>query len=410
MRRNPTHIGWLLGVGLTVSCLVLAVAAGIVLRESRELLVRSHVLLDGQRALAGLLEARPVPLGEEPEPGGTHCTTFLERVLAASDALVGDGLPAREELRALRALTLAQAGSPDTLDLTAPSCRATLARWHDYAVKLSRHLAAEEGLVDIAVSRFVDDSLMLLLAATLMGATSALVTLRITYRTVAELRHQDAELARVSWDLVQAQEQAARRLSHELHDDLGQTLAALKGRLGRIGSEGSDVVRREALEIVDQAIGSVREISQLMRPVLLDDLGLAAGIGYLVDRFSRLTGVPATFTDDLGRRLDDDVETQLFRITQEALTNVTRHAEASRLWVRLSLEAGKVVLRIEDNGIGLPHDPKPVSGGLGLTSMRTRASHCGGELCVLNGVEGGTVVMACIPLAAGAGSDPTEGL
>jgi signal transduction histidine kinase len=144
---------------------------------------------------------------------------------------------------------------------------------------------------------------------------------------------QTAELGRVSWHMLEDQEATARRFSHELHDELGQSLTAVKTNLTALDAGGqADRARlADCLHLVEEAIGNVRQMSQLLRPTILDDFGLEAGLRWLVEGFAARTGIEATLESSCSGRLPDETETHLFRIAQEALTNVARHAGAKRV-------------------------------------------------------------------------------
>ena len=148
---------------------------------------------------------------------------------------------------------------------------------------------------------------------------------------------QAGELSRVSWHMLDNQESTARRFSHELHDELGQSLTAVKANLtalgnGRAGPASGWTI---ACSLVDEAIGNVRQLSQLLRPTILDDFGLEAGLRWLAEGFAARTGIEVEFKADSPGRLPDETETHLFRIAQEALTNVARHSEAKHVRSRL---------------------------------------------------------------------------
>ena len=144
---------------------------------------------------------------------------------------------------------------------------------------------------------------------------------------------QTAELGRVSWHMLEDQEATARRFSHELHDELGQSLTAVKTNLTALASAGPAESPRlaDCLHLVDEAIGNVRQMSQLLRPTILDDFGLEAGLRWLAEGFAARTGIDVQVESTYSGRLPDDTETHLFRIAQEALTNVARHADAKHV-------------------------------------------------------------------------------
>jgi signal transduction histidine kinase len=157
--------------------------------------------------------------------------------------------------------------------------------------------------------------------------------------------------------------------------------------------------RRQIVEILEEVLDGVRELSQLLRPVILDDFGLDAGLRWLTDRFSQRTQIETAYECDYQGRLPDLLETHLFRITQEALTNVARHSGASRVAVSLSVQRGRIRLAVEDNGRGLKEDA-PRAPSLGMVGMRARARHMNGTLKVGRSALGGVSVIAEAPVDA----------
>ena len=132
--------------------------------------------------------------------------------------------------------------------------------------------------------------------------------------------------------------------------------------------------------LVDEAIRNVRELSQLLRPIILDDFGLDASLRWLTERFTQRTGIETGYHSNFHGRLADETETHLFRIAQEALTNVARHSGATRIEIRLEVQDGDARLSIGDNGKGLRDGGGAGERGLGMTGMRARARSAGGEL------------------------------
>lgn len=232
----------------------------------------------------------------------------------------------------------------------------------------------------------------------------AFVTVRLTGQLVRQLEWQTGELSRVSWQLLEKQETTARRFSHELHDELGQSLSALKANLTPLaGASGPGRDRvLDSIRLVDEAIRNVRELSQLLRPTILDDFGLAASLRWLCDRVQQRTGLDVEFNSNVDGRMADETETHLFRIAQEALTNVARHAGATRVDIHLDRQNGNVRLEIRDNGRGVSSAPVAVSSepqprGLGIVGMRARARSAGGELKIGSAPGEGTVIEASFP-------------
>jgi signal transduction histidine kinase len=219
---------------------------------------------------------------------------------------------------------------------------------------------------------------------------------------IQQLEWQAGELSRVSWHLLEKQETTARRFSHELHDELGQTLTALKANLvslnERMPETGREVMD-DCVSLTDGAIKNVRELSQLLRPTILDDFGLEAGLRWLCDRFQVRTGVKVTFASTLDGRLMDETETHVFRIAQEALTNVARHSQAKGVEMELSRANGDVRLVIADDGQGFEPNAEAAT-GLGMVGMRARARNAGGELKVETGPGKGVRIAATLPYKA----------
>jgi signal transduction histidine kinase len=211
---------------------------------------------------------------------------------------------------------------------------------------------------------------------------------------------QSSELSRVSWHLLESQENVARRFSHELHDELGQSLTALKASLMTVEfPEGANGRRKDCLGLVDGAIRNVREMSQLLRPTILDDFGLDASLRWLAEKFTERTGINVDYVSDFSGRLADETETHLFRIAQEALTNVARHARAKRVSMELHAEAARLHLLIEDDGVGLTASPS-IERGLGMIGMRARARSTGGELSVRSRPDEGVRIEVNAPMRA----------
>lgn len=266
-------------------------------------------------------------------------------------------------------------------------------------VETRRSVALKQRIEELSL-RLAQQSAILLGGGFLMALLCAAYAARWTLRLIRQMEWQAGELSRVSWQMLEKQESTARRFSHELHDELGQALTALKANLVALAArpEAQPQLLEDCLQIVDASMGTVREISQLLRPTMLDDFGLEAGLRWLCERFQQRTQIQAEFRCTLQDRLPDEVETHLFRIAQEALTNAARHSGATKVSVSLDLDNGRARLRIADNGQGL--DPARVpAGGLGMVGMRARARSAGGELKIETGPGAGLAVEALIPVA-----------
>jgi len=223
---------------------------------------------------------------------------------------------------------------------------------------------------------------------------------RVSAGLFGRLEAQAGELTEMQYQFLETQENVARRFSHELHDELGQALTAVKANLSALRGSADRARVDDCMRLVDGAIRDVREMSQLLRPTILDDFGLDAALRSLTESFSQRTGIEVQYRSDMnGRRLRDDAETNLFRIAQEALTNVARHAQATAVWVDLLPHGEEVVLTIRDNGHGFEITQKRGATGLGLAGMKTRAQGCGGKLRVETGAGKGLKIEVTCPSA-----------
>ena len=192
----------------------------------------------------------------------------------------------------------------------------------------------------------------------LLALIFAVVTVWMVSQLIRRMESQTAELGRVSWHMLEDQEATARRFSHELHDELGQSLTAVKTNLSalRRRRRAAPTATRlaDCLRLVDEAIGNVRQMSQLLRPTILDDFGLEAGLRWLAEGFAARTGIEVTVESNYSGRLPDETETHLFRIAQEALTNIARHSGAQHVTDQPAIgTAGEIRLAIQDDGRGL---------------------------------------------------------
>ena len=188
-------------------------------------------------------------------------------------------------------------------------------------------------------------------------------------------------------------------LAREIHDQIGQLLTALKLRLGRELRHAEPDLRGrlvETMAVADSAIEEMRSISNRLRPPALDQLGLVEALSAYVTEFEEEFGLPTSFFSDLERAaFDPEVSGHMFRITQEALTNVVRHAGADRARVELRSESDAVVLRVLDDGVGL--DGGPASDSFGIVGMRERAVLLGGSLELVDRDPRGLEVRVRIP-------------
>jgi signal transduction histidine kinase len=223
-------------------------------------------------------------------------------------------------------------------------------------------------------------------------------------KTEEHLRDANSQLRELSNSLTQVREQERTRISRELHDDLGQQLTGLKLSLSWLGNRIKDGRETAAQNVddmrhqLDSAIASVRRIAAELRPRVLDDLDFSEALAWQTQEFTRHSGLEVTLNLEGGEQIkDNEVGTALFRIVQEALTNVVRYAQASQVRISLTQQDEKLVLRIQDNGIGF--DSSVRKGGVGLVGMRERCMSIGGEFSILSQAALGTTIVVRVPLA-----------
>jgi signal transduction histidine kinase len=212
--------------------------------------------------------------------------------------------------------------------------------------------------------------------------------------------------ARIAQDalrrVVEAQELERRRLARELHDETGQALTSillgLKALEERTGDEASRAAAEDLRELVVSTLQDVRRLAVELRPTALDDFGLVAALERLTSSFSEQTGISVDFETALAdERLPPEIETALYRIVQESLTNVVKHATARRVSILLARREGAVKAVVEDDGRGF--DPAELAGdGFGLVGMRERLALLGGRLEVESRPDAGTTIAAEVPI------------
>jgi signal transduction histidine kinase len=215
--------------------------------------------------------------------------------------------------------------------------------------------------------------------------------------------------------LLQTRDQEARRIARELHDSAGQLLAAISMNIAKVKAQAhklDEVGARAVTEnmgMIEQISSEIRTISHLLHPPLLDELGLASALRWYVEGFSERSKitVEVEIPSDLGR-LPTEQEIAIFRIVQECLTNIHRHADSKTAAIRIRRDAEQIVVVAEDSGRGIPEEKRQSSsGGVGFRGMHERIRYLGGKL-ELHSDSNGTVVTATLPLeqagAAGAGT------
>lgn len=218
---------------------------------------------------------------------------------------------------------------------------------------------------------------------------------------LAKIERGERELRNLSHQLVRVQEEERKRISRELHDEVGQMLTALRLLLNR---EATPEQVEEARHLTEQSLKTVREIAMRLRPSMLDDLGLGAAVEWLAREVSRRAGVPIHVEiDGALQHLPDGHRTAIFRIVQEALTNCVRHAGASNIRVLLHGSKEAFTLLVQDDGVGF--EPGAVeTAGLGILGMKERAAELGGDIEWISKPGKGTQVRLWLPLAQEVGA------
>ncbi len=225
--------------------------------------------------------------------------------------------------------------------------------------------------------------LAMLASITAIALTAAHYNRRLI-RRVEALSQQRSTLAR---RLIGVQEEVFKSVARELHDDFGQILTAV-GLMLRRGDVG------EVKQVVQEALEKTRAFSQALHPTIIDDYGIDAGIERLVQTWSRQTGIPVDYQREGKARLAEGNGIHVYRIAQEALNNIAKHASATEVEVRLDFDPGVLRMRIADDGVGI--GPR-TSGGLGLTAMRERAQLIHASISISRRANRGTLVQLEVP-------------
>ncbi len=227
---------------------------------------------------------------------------------------------------------------------------------------------------------------------------------RVAQRTL-ELENANQQLRLLAAHIQSAREEERTRIAREIHDEIGTLMTAIKMDLAFLVRENDSIkspdVLREQLgattKLVDEAIESVHQIARELRPGVLDHLGLLAALEWQMQEFQERSKIECQFTSALDEiDLDSACSTAVFRIMQEALTNVARHAQATRVQVSLRKEDGHLILQVRDNGKGIP--PVPDTNRFGILGMRERAHIFGGDVVIQGAPGQGTVVTVRIPV------------
>jgi signal transduction histidine kinase len=224
-------------------------------------------------------------------------------------------------------------------------------------------------------------------------------------RAVEQLRQSHEQLRALSVYLQHVREEERMRISRAVHDELGQALTGLKIDLSwltsRLPKQMNPLITktREMSSHIDETIQTVRRISTELRPGILDHLGLVAAIEWQANELQTRTGIQCKVSNSLHRTiLEEDLNTVFFRIFQETLTNIIRHAGATRVDVHLEEKEGRLILEVKDNGRGITREQMANVKSIGLLGMRERAALLGGEINISGMPRKGTKVIVSIPI------------
>ncbi len=242
---------------------------------------------------------------------------------------------------------------------------------------------------------------------------------------ITDQRRVVQDLRRLSQEVMRTRDQERREAARALHESAGQSLAALKMTLGRLkgamaqNEDKAQELWKTAVELTEAAVREVRTVSYLMHPPLLDEAGLAAALRWYVTGFTDRSGIDVSLeVDDHVGRQSEEIETTVFRMVQEALTNVHRYSGSRNAWIRIMRSGGRIRAEVRDEGRGLQVDSKALTKaaplGVGISGMRERVEQLGGTFELESAPGRGTTLRATLPLAprakeADLDSDESEG-
>lgn len=355
------------------------------------------------------------------QPAFNRVRTDLRAALAIERALAPPGRDARQQARLEQGVAsyfesvdrvFALAGEGRTAE-AAQAVRGAITRQHRELSSLVAQLLVVNNRMQEDAARANRDvfdrvrreTLVLVLVVSLLMGTAGGFVIAANRRAFEGVRQLSAQLRALSWRSLEVQEHVQRSISRELHDDFGQILTAIGTLLGRARRQFPadaalvaelDTVRGMAQETLDR----IRSRSQWLHPGVLDDFGLEKALARCVEQYERQTGIVTRFeASGPVDRVPDEYAIHVYRIAQEALSNISRHSGSHDASVRLTCAADGLELEIEDHGQGLNADADRGSAeqGMGLVSMRERAELMGGHLALRRTPDGGLVVHVSVP-------------
>ncbi len=271
--------------------------------------------------------------------------------------------------------------------------------------KLNRDaLANQQKQIAASEDEFRRTLLWILTIGVLLGSAIAVTTVLYTRRLGKESEEAQQELRRLSQHVVRVQEYERKSISRELHDEVGQLLTGLRMELANLDAPflqaaPEDYQRlQEAKRLAERSLQGVRDLSMLLRPSMLDDLGILPALNWQAKEFSRRTGIPVDVAvhgdiDDM----PEDLRTCVYRVIQEALTNAARHAHAKRVKIAVQRWPEEWVVCVEDDGVGFVTARPRGRQGLGLVGMKERITELSGKVMIDSAPGRGTKIVARIP-------------
>jgi PAS domain S-box-containing protein len=277
---------------------------------------------------------------------------------------------------------------------------------------LKRRLAEEEvGGQEYVVTRKDGSTLPVMIYANRIVKGGKGVGLRGIVIDISERKKAEEERKALAARLLEVQEEERTKISSSLHDQLGQLLFLAKLDIDSVQpyDEASKQARNNSLRRLDEALYSMRHLARSLRPPLLDNLGMCTAMETLAEEVIEGTQLQIDFKcENNVPTLKSSVETSLYRVLQEALTNVVKHSQATRVSVRVDVEEQYVTLRVKDNGKGIHSGDTFAGSGLGLIGMRERMHRCSGELDIDAAADRGTELIARVPIAPNIREEETE--
>ena len=283
------------------------------------------------------------------------------------------------------------------------------ARWREFFDRGHMHTETDERRLDGTPMRIEGDYMVIYDdRGRIAGHFGIQRDVTDRHLSTEQLEASRQQLRALASRLQKVREEERTQIAREIHDELGQALTGLKldiswmkNRLPRdhaVMDQCASIIDR-----IDQTLNAVRRIATALRPSVLDQLGLAAALEWQGQEFRARTGIEVVMELSVdGAELSDDLGSSAFRILQESLTNVARHAHAKHVTIRLEQTPALLTLEVSDNGLGCTSGCIEAKGSLGLLGMRERALACGGELTIRGQRNRGTTVRLRVPLAAGA--------